>query len=200
MLSKLVKRYDAVVLVNRSLAGISNVCVDDALGAAGVVQHLLDSGRRRIGLLTGPQTSYSDRERARGYADAMRAAGKDLGPELTRRCDRPDVEGGYHAARALLCAQPQLDSIVCYNDLVAIGTLRACAELGLRVPDDIAVTGADDILLASLVTPALTTVRADRQGIGAAALQILLDQLQCSSNVCNTRVFQPALIVRASAP
>ena len=131
-------------------------------------QHLLGSGRRRIGLLAGSQISHSSRERARGYAEAMLAAGEDPDPTLTRRCDSPDIDGGYRAALSLLSARPDVDGLICYNDLVATGALRACAELGRRVPDDVAVAGADDILLASLVTPALTTLRVDRQAIGAS--------------------------------
>ena len=109
--------------------------------------------------------------------------------ELTRRCDSPDIEGGYYAALSLLSMRPDVDGMICYNDLVATGALRACAELGRRVPDDVAVAGADDILLASLVTPALTTLRVDRQAIGASALQMLLDQLRNASNVCDTLVY-----------
>jgi LacI family transcriptional regulator len=199
-LANLVKRHDAVVLINRSLAGCSTVCVDDARGAALVVAHLLASDRRRIGLLTGSQNSHSSRERASGYAEAMMAAAGPLDPALTRQCERPDIDGGHDAAVSLLNARPDVDGMICYNDLVATGALRACAELGRRVPDDVAVAGADDVLLASLVTPALTTLRVDRQAIGAAALGMLLDQLHNGSDGCHMLVFQPELIVRASAP
>jgi LacI family transcriptional regulator len=199
-LADLVKRHDAVVLINRSLVGCSNVCVDDARGAVILVQHLLGSGRRHIGLLAGSQISHSSGERARGYADAMLAAGKDPEPTLIMHCDSPDIDGGYRAALSLLNVRPDVDGMICYNDLVATGALRACAELGRRVPDDIAVAGADDILLARLVTPALTTLRVDRQDIGATALRKLLDQLHNASEACNTLVFQPELILRASAP
>jgi LacI family transcriptional regulator len=164
------------------------------------VEHLLGSGRRRIGLLAGPQVSHSSRERARGYAEALLVAGEDPVPALTRRCDSPDIEGGYCAAFSLLSARPDVDAMICYNDLVATGALRACAELRRRVPDDVAVAGADDILLARLVTPALTTLRVDRQDIGATALRTLLDQLHNASDACHTLVFQPELILRASAP
>ena len=116
---------------------------------------------------------------------------------MTSRCDSPDIDGGYRAAVSLLSARPDVDGLICYNDLVATGALRACAELGRSVPDDVAVAGADDILLASLVTPALTTLRVDRQAIGASALQMLLDQLHNASGVCNALVYQPELIVRA---
>ena len=189
-----------MILINRSLIGCSNVCVDDGRGAAIVVEHLLGSGRRRIGLLAGSQNSHSSRERARGYAEAMSAAGEDSDPTLTRRCDSPDIDGGYRAALSLLSEQPEVDGLICYNDLVAIGALRACVELGRSVPGDVAVAGADDILLASLVTPALTTLRVDRQAIGVTALQMLLNQLHNVSDVCTTLIFQPELIVRASAP
>jgi LacI family transcriptional regulator len=199
-LADLVKRHDAVVLINRSLAGCSNVCVDDSRGAAILVEHLLGSGRRHLGLLAGSQISHSSQERARGFAQAMCAAGKDADSKLTSRCDSPDIDGGYRAAVSLLSARPDVDGLICYNDLVATGALRACAELGRRVPDDVAVAGADDILLASLVTPSLTTLRVDRQAIGASALQMLLDQLHDASDVCNTLIYQPELIVRASAP
>jgi LacI family transcriptional regulator len=199
-LADLAKRHDAVGLIHRTLAGCSNVCVDDARGAAILVQHLLGSGRRRIGLLAGPQNSHCSWERASGYAEAMVAAGEDPDPALTKRCDSPDIDGGYRAALSLLSARLDLDGMLCYNDLVATGALRACAELGRRVPADVAVAGADDILLASLVTPALTTLRVDRQAIGATALRMLLDQLHNASDGCHTLVFQPELIVRASAP
>jgi LacI family transcriptional regulator len=114
ILADLVNRHDAVVLINRNLAGCSNVCIDDARGAALSVQHLLGSGRRRIGLLAGPQISHSSRERTRGYAEAMSAAGEDPDPALTRRCGSPDIDGGYHAALSLLNARPKVNGMICY--------------------------------------------------------------------------------------
>ena len=77
---------------------------------------------------------------------------------------RPDLEGGYAAARQLLSLRPQIDALLCYNDLVAVGALQACATAGRGVPEDMAVVGFDDILLAGLVTPPLTTLRSDRRG------------------------------------
>jgi DNA-binding LacI/PurR family transcriptional regulator len=121
-------------------------------------------------------------------------------PELTVRCHQLDLDGGHRAALALLTARPEIDAIMCHNDLVAIGALRACADLGLKVPHDVAVAGADDIMLAALVTPSLTTLRADRQALGATALRMLLGQLRGVREPCNAHVFQPELVVRASAP
>jgi LacI family transcriptional regulator len=200
VLRELVDRHDAVVLINRRLPGCSSVCVDDARGAALRVEHLLRSGRRRIGLITGKEMSHSGRERERGYRLALDEAGLAVDAGLMVRCASPDIENGYRAALELLADRRDLDGLICYNDLVATGALRGCAELGRRVPDDVAVAGADDILLAALVTPALTTVRSDRQAIGAAAARLLLDQLDNESHDCQAITIQPELIIRASAP
>lgn len=205
-LTDALKRHNAVVYINRMLADCAYVAVDDAWGAGIMVQHLLRSGRRCIGMIAGPETSHSGRERARGYCETMAAArltpagGPAPDPDRQVRCERPDVEGGYQVALRLLRGPREIDALVCYNDLVAIGALKACAELGLRVPADVAVTGADDILLARLVTPALTSLHTDRQAIGAAALRMLLNQLHGASGGREQLIFRPELVVRASAP
>lgn len=196
----LVDHHAAAVLVNRKLPGYSSVCVDDAWGAGVMVRHLLGGGRRTIGCLAGPSISYSGRERARGFAEAMVAAGRESVPALTVRCTSLDPEGGRRAAVELLSARPDVDAIVCHNDLVALGALHACAEQGRRVPHDVAVVGADDIMLAALVTPSLTTMHIDRTAIGAIALQMLLDQVNQAAEACTTQVLRPELVVRESAP
>ncbi len=199
-LSGLVSHQAAAVLVNRTLSGYSSVCVDDAWGAGMLVRHLLASGRNTIGCLAGPPISHSSREKARGYADAMAAAGRDPAPALTVRCPSMDVEGGRLAALSLLAERPDVDAIVCHNDLIAVGALRACAEHGRRVPDDVAVAGAADIVLAALVTPSLTTLNVDRLAIGAIAMRGLLGQLREGIGTCSTQVLRPELVVRESAP
>jgi DNA-binding LacI/PurR family transcriptional regulator len=111
------------------------------------------------------------------------------------------VEGGQDATRELLKSVPQLAAVFCYNDLVAIGALQACADLDRRVPDDLTVVGFDDIPLAALVTPSLTTCRVPRYELGVQAVRLLLDQINGRPDGCATQVvLQPELIVRASAP
>ena len=94
---------------------------------------------------------------------------------------------------------PEIEGLVCYNDLVAVGALQACRELGRRVPDDVAVTGWDDIVLAELVSPSLTTLRVAKSTIGACAVQMLLDRIHGREAQAEV-VFTPELVVRASAP
>jgi len=112
----------------------------------------------------------------------------------------PHLEGGYSAAQQLLSRQPEIDAFLCYNDLVAVGALQACAEQDRRVPEDIALIGCDDILLAGLVTPPLTTLRSDKRALGAEAIRLLLRRLAGCADGCENVVLQPELIVRASAP
>jgi len=195
----LLRRQRAVVLVNRmappEVAG--TVRVDDASGSEQAVRHLCAGGRRRLGMLSGPATSFSGKERTRGFLEAARAAGVTVESSCFVSC-APTLDGGHQAARAVLTSGRDVHGLVCYNDLVAVGALQACRDLGVRVPDDVAIVGCDDIPLASLVTPALTTVRISKFEIGAAAVRMLLDRVEGTSDRAEV-VMHPELIVRASA-
>lgn len=194
------RQQRAAVLVNRlappDLAG--TVRVDDAEGTLLAVHHLLAGGRCVIGFLCGPPTSRSGRERARGFKTALAVAGSGLDGTLMRPCP-PNPQGGYEAALALLSERPDIDGLVCYNDLVAVGALRACAGLGAVVPDDIAIVGCDDIMVAGLLSPALTTLRVPKYDIGASAARMVLDRIGGGGGE-NEILLQPELIVRESAP
>ena len=198
-------RHPGAVLVNRRLEGgeACSVLVDDELGGRLVVAHLLAAGRRRIGFLAGPVASRSGRLRARGYRAALDAARQPYDATRVLPC-APVVEGGYRAARELLARDAALAALFCYNDLVAVGALQACVELGLAVPGDLAVAGYDDIPLAALVTPPLTTCRVPRYDLGARAVRLLLDRLDGGSEgdpgACAPEFLPPELVVRASAP
>jgi len=194
-------RLPAVILVNREAtgSGLKSVCIDDEAGARYATQHLLHSGRRAIAFLAGPPASHSGRRRAQGYQRALSEAGMPIDPALSMVCS-PHLEGGYNAAWQLLACRPEIDAFLCYNDLVAVGALQACAALGRRVPADIAVIGCDDILLAGLVAPPLTTLRSDKRALGAEAIRLLLRKLAGCADGCDNIVLQPELIVRASAP
>lgn len=194
------RQQRAAVLVNRhappELAG--TVRVDDAEGTFQAVDHLLDGGRCVIGFLCGPPNSRSGIERVRGFESALSAAGTGLDETLMRPCP-PNPQGGYEAALALLSERPDIDGLVCYNDLVAVGALRACAGLGSRVPDDVAIVGCDDIMVAGLLSPALTTLRVPKYDIGASAARMLLDRISGRGGEDEV-LLQPELVVRESAP
>ncbi|HSJ59118.1 MAG TPA: LacI family DNA-binding transcriptional regulator [Anaerolineae bacterium] len=195
------ERYPAAILINRRLDGTDTgvVLVDDELGSRLAVEHLLRSGHTQIGFLAGPAASRSGRLRAAGYRAPMHAAGLAPQPGWVRHCSA-DVDGGREAALDLLPDHPELTALLCYNDLVAVGALQACHELGLDVPGDVAIAGFDDIPLAALVTPALTTCRAPRYDLGAQATEMLLARIQGRTDQFQDVVLPPELVVRASAP
>lgn len=194
-------RHSAVVLANRRLEEWNTglVLIDDETGGQAATQHLLQANHRFVGFLAGPPASHSGRQRAKGYRAALEAAGLPYNPERTRHCS-PVVEGGQETAHELLTAHPELTALFCYNDLVAVGALKACAELGRRVPGDLSVVGFDDIPLAALVTPPLTTCRVPRYELGVQAMRLLLNQIGDRPGGCEEVVLQPELIVRATAP
>jgi LacI family transcriptional regulator len=198
-------RHPAVVLVNRRLkaAGeedsVGVVIIDDEAGGQMATQHLLDGGHRAVGFLAGPPASRSGRRRLEGYRAVLAAAGLRCNPDWAQHCS-PTVAGGRESARELLIAHPELTALFCYNDLVAVGVLHACADLGRTIPGDLAVVGFDDIPLAALVTPSLTTCHVDRYELGAQAMRLLLDRIGGCAEERQEIVFQPDLIVRDSAP
>ncbi len=200
-LHAMMAKLPTVILVNRVLVGggLRSVCIADEAGAHCAVQHLLDSEHRTIAFLAGPPASHSGLNRTLGYQRALAEAGIPIDPDLSLACD-PHLEGGYNAARQLLSCRPEINAFLCYNDLVAVGALQACAAHGRRVPEDIAVVGCDDIQLAGLVTPPLTTLSSDKRALGAEAVRLLLRVVAGSADSCENIVLQPELILRASAP
>jgi LacI family transcriptional regulator len=200
-LTAMLGRLPPVVLANRAPAadGMRSVSIDDEFGARAAMRHLLRTGHQRVGLLAGPPASHSGICRSAGYKAALTEAGVPIDTALIAPC-APNLEGGREGAAELLCRRPDVDALLCYNDLVAVGALQAAAALGRRVPEDVAVVGFDDIPLAALVTPALTTLRSDRRALGAEIVRLLLQTLDGCPGGCESVVLRPELIVRASAP
>ncbi len=209
-LSGLLERHRSALLFNRVLergmlpALVGTLQVDDTHGAMRAVHHLLSQrhlsgrGRPQIGMVAGPAASYGRRRREHGYRTALETTGNEVIASRIVTCS-PDEAGGFEATQALLGAHPELGGLFCYNDLVAVGALQACADLGLRVPADLAVIGCDDIRLASLVTPALTTLRVSKYDLGVQACQMLLERIEGKPQEERV-VVKPELVVRQSAP
>ncbi len=196
-LQEALRWHPITVLVNRQFQGYGSVLMDDQAGARMLVVHLLMRGCQRIGVLAGPLRSTSGQKRLHGYRLAMQNAGRPWRDGWIKYC-APSVEGGLDAATTVLTSHPELDALLCYNDLVAVGALQAAANLGRRVPDDLAITGFDDIPLSALVTPSLTTCRVPVQDIGSHAMHLLLDHVAGCANGCEEIVLQPELVIRSS--
>jgi LacI family transcriptional regulator len=135
-----------------------------------MVEHLKALGYKRIAHITGPEGNWDSDERLRGYHAALGRDAAGHGPVLKGLFTE---ESGYLAGRELLATTPRPDAVFAANDMMAIGCLYAFTEAGLRVPQDIAIGGFDDIPIARYVTPALTTVRAQTTELGRQALDAL---------------------------
>ncbi|MEE8601144.1 LacI family DNA-binding transcriptional regulator [Euzebya tangerina] len=145
-------------------------------GARAAVRHLLEEGHRAIAMISNVQSPERSRGRDRGYAEEMRLAG--LGDRTRIVYEEATVDGGAAGMAALLSSPPRPTGVFAYNDLMAIGAMRAAQAAGLVVPDDLAIVGFDDIRMASLVSPMLSTVRIDRERLGQTAVARLLELIE----------------------
>jgi len=167
------------------------VQTDHAAGARAATEHLLALGRGPVWHLAGPAGSYAADERERGWRDALAGAGVAAPPVL--RGDWSSASG-HVAARELPAA---VRAVFVGNDQMALGVLRALADAGRRVPEDVAVVGFDDVADAAQYRPPLTTVRQDFDALGAAAVDALVARI--SGGPAAHVTLTPQLIVRASA-
>jgi len=198
-LDALLNRHSSSVLVNRhSESGDSiSLMVDDVHGYGEAMRHLTDRGHTRIGLLAGPDRSASASARREGYRQGLAAAGIPYDAALVEVCE-PVEQDGYHGLNRLLARQPDVTAVLAYNDIMAIGALQAAVDAGLQVPSDLAIVGCDDVRIASLVTPALTTLHIGTYELGRLAFDLLLKAIR--SLPVRDITLKPELIIRDSAP
>ncbi|GHF42341.1 DNA-binding LacI/PurR family transcriptional regulator [Deinococcus metalli] len=173
-LAEIVRAGKPVVLVDHDAAGLPSVNIDNVSGAYQATQHLIAMGRQRIAMITGPDEHYSIRQRVEGYHHALLDAGRTPEPRLLVRRTVDTDEGNQAAVAQVLDLSPQPDAIFAYNDRTALAALQECARQGLRVPEDLAVVGFDDITAARYSQPDLTTIAVDKEGLGREAVRLLL--------------------------
>lgn len=167
-------------------------------GVAEAVEHLHVQGCQAIGFVNGPVDTVPGGARHRGYVQGLEASGAEIRTELIEEASGFDEEAGERAAERLL-ARASIDGLVCGNDLLAVGAMRALQSHGLGVPDDVVVTGVDDTYLASLLTPELTSVSLRSRTRGRLAAELLLSRLEDPRREPRRVVITPRLNVRASS-
>ncbi|CAN5861377.1 LacI family DNA-binding transcriptional regulator [soil metagenome] len=171
------------------------VASDAASAGRVAAEHLLALGHRLIGAIGPSAAAYGFRARERAFVQALRAAGVSLPSEWLRRAP-PTVGGGQHAMRALLAQGSRPTAVFCINDLVALGALKACLTAGVKVPSEMSIMGCDDIEMARIVTPELTSVAVPAREIGARAARLLLQRLEGKSDQRAPRPLPVRLVVR----
>lgn len=167
-----------LVSVNRPLNSpwASSVMIHSYRGGRIAVEHLLARQHRAIAMLAGPTADAHRLRRTKGYRDALLEHGVPVREEWIVP-GAPIQARGRESARELLLRYPEITAIVAYNDLLALGAMQACNELGRRVSDDCAIVGFDDIPLVDSISPSLTTVRVDKYDLGRQAMNRLLQML-----------------------
>jgi DNA-binding LacI/PurR family transcriptional regulator len=164
-----------MVFLNRTVQGrhVAAVWVDGQTATAEVVAYLAKLGHRRIGLVVPSREEDRAGNREAWYGLALRQAGLDPKPSWILR-ESTSLEGGQSAGQRLLAMADRPTAVACHSDVMAIGVLQACRELHAAVPRDLSIVGWDDVPYASLLRPALTTVRVPRYELGQASARRLL--------------------------
>ncbi len=174
---------------------VSYIDIDNVNAANMAVSHLIRLGRRRIAMINGPTTSTVGIDRKAGYLKALRERGLEQSENLIVESDFTEA-GGYYSIQRLLPAKP--DAVFAASDIMAIGAMRAIREAGLRIPDDIALVGFDDLPLSPLYDVQLTTVRQPVEQFGAKAVDVLIDLIEHGMNPPRHVIMGTELVIRGS--
>jgi LacI family transcriptional regulator len=191
-----------VVLLDHAGAddGFCAVGVDDVAGGDVAMTHLLAEGYESIVHVTGPLEIQALAERRAGALTALARAGRGEGDLATIHVPTTTLASGQRAARELLASRPLPDAVMCANDLLALGLLQEVMRAGLRVPDDVAIVGYDDIDYAGASAIPLTSVRQPRRGLGRRAAELLIEEIESPAEHRHQHVvFQPELVMRDSS-
>jgi LacI family transcriptional regulator len=189
-----------VVLVNRVVEdrSIASVSADDAAGVRAVVDHLVGLGHERIGHVAGPQSMSTGYARYQAFLSSMRAAGREVDPDLVAAAESFTIEEGERCATAVLERGVRPTAIIAGNDMLALGCYSALERAGLRCPEDVSVVGFNDMPFIDRLSPPLTTVRIPHYELGDQAAQLLVDQLHQPDIPLKVLLLVPSLVVRGS--
>lgn len=189
----------AVVSGHKRLPGITNVVLDHRRAARLALEHLLQLGHRHIAFIKGQPFSSDTETRWSWIREAARSLGLAINPELVVQLevDSPTPEPGYDVTKSLLGKHSRFTALFAFNDISAIGAIRALLDSGIKVPSDVSVIGFDDIQNAAFQNPRLTTIRQPLRRMGKLAAETLLKRIN-GAKYRRMIAVEPELIVRES--
>ena len=192
-----------IVLVNNQHPDddefVHSVMIDNIPASRTAVRHLVDLGHERIGYIGDVSGFQADTERFAGYRQSLAVAGLPFLSEMVMHGDgRPEC--GMQAMEKLLTVTDPPTAVFCYNDLTALGAMRAIHSRGLKVPDDISIIGFDDLFLASYTHPLLTTIRQPKQQMGRMAMETMLKLFSGESSKTGIKVNGELIVRESTAP
>ncbi len=183
---------------HRKITGVTNVVLDHKRAAELSLRHLYQLGHRHIAFMRGQSFSSDSDDRWRSLVAVAKELGIEIRPELTIQLERDltSPELGYPVVQELLQHRRAFTAIVSFNDIAAIGAIRALRDANLRVPEDVSVIGFDDIQVAAYHNPRLTTIRQPLHDMGETAARILLQRMQGFKDYPMELAVPPELIIR----
>jgi len=195
----LIEQGMPVVVCDRELPGVEvdTVIADNVGSGYQATEHLIGLGHRRIGGIGGPKGLCISNKRLEGYRRALEEHGIPLSEELIIHSDFR-CRGGYEAMKELLALDAPPTAVFACNDLMAIGAICAASKKRLRMPQDIAIIGCDDIALASFTNPSLTTIAQPKHEMGAIAVEMLVERIKDKSKPPTRRLLPTELVIRDS--
>lgn len=186
---------------HNTAAGVTNVVLDHDCAARLALEHLRELGHERVALMKGAPGITDAKYRWASIVSVCEQMGMPVDPELCMELEEANQspEAGYHLMRGLLERRRDFTAVFCFNDISALGAVRAIGDAGLRVPGDISVVGFDDIITAAFSQPSLTTVKQPLRKMGLMAAQVLLERIADPDREAPAEiVMEPELIVRES--
>jgi LacI family transcriptional regulator len=196
-LSELAQKHKMVVISPSPISAAEVVTLGDYTGMRELCRYILSLGHTRIGFL-GRAWEGDVNNRYNGIADEYHAAG--YSPENIQKIMTAEVsiESGEQLTKELLEQRPDLTALFCYNDVLALGALQACLQMGRKVPDNLSIVGFDDIPEARRSSPALTTYRIDRQALGTLMMEKLIQRIERGTPISEPVIIQGEIIIRKS--
>ncbi len=185
---------------HKKVKGVTNIILDHEKAAVLALNHLKGLSHERIAFMKGSPVSSDSKERWDAICRVAAQIGVSVDPDLTVQIDSDDPTPmlGYPYVKELLSRNKRFTALFAYNDISAIGAIRALKEHGLRVPEDVSVMGFDDIPGAAFYTPALTTVRQPLGRMGEVAAQSLLERIEGEKEYPSEIAIEPELVIRES--
>ena len=185
---------------HRKLEGVTNIVLDQERGARVALEHLLALCHRKIAFMKGQPFSSDSEDRWNAVCSVAQELGLEMNADLivNLEVDDPSPQVGYPYAKQLLARNKPFTALFAYNDISAIGAIRAIQEHGLRIPQDVSVVGFDDIPWAAFHTPSLTTVQQPLVKMGQMAAKALLQMIEHGGSDSSEIAVEPTLVVRES--
>jgi DNA-binding LacI/PurR family transcriptional regulator len=200
-LKQLLDQKTPVVYVGKqnNMIPTDSLTVDNRLGIDKAIRYLHRIGRKHIAFLSGDTTNWAYQQRVESFQRVMKSLKLKLSSKSILTMGQSTIETGGILLPRLLEQMPQVDAVVCSNDLCAIGAMYAAQQMGIKVPQQLAVVGFDDIQMASLVRPQLTTIRQPILQMARQTCLFLLSRLAGEQMEPQSLLFEPELVVRESA-